>query len=121
MSFALPESMRDDIETRVASGKFGNTSEYARDLVRRGQEEQAKKRLRPDRRGARIRVRPAPYKGGQNRTVGHRSRRDRLKPAVLRTQALRDQQGQVRYYRKERLLGERQDIAAIVGDPFGAP
>lgn len=44
-----------------------------------------------------------------------------MKPAVLRTQALRDQQGQVRYYRKERLLGERQDIAAIVGDPFGAP
>ena len=46
MSFALPESMRNDIETRVASCKFGNTSGYARDLVRRGQEEQAKKRLR---------------------------------------------------------------------------
>ena len=46
MSFALPESMRDDIETRVASCKFGNTSEYIRNLVRRGQEEQAKKRLR---------------------------------------------------------------------------
>ena len=82
-SFALPESMREYIDTRVAS--------------------------------------PAPYQGGRNRTVGHRSRRDRLKPAVLRTQALRDQQGQVRYYRKERLLGERQDIAAILGDPFGAP
>ena len=27
MSFALPESMRDNIDTRVASGNFGNTSE----------------------------------------------------------------------------------------------
>ena len=27
MSFALPESMRDYIDTRVASGNFGNTSE----------------------------------------------------------------------------------------------
>ena len=26
-SFALPESMRDYIDTRVASGNFGNTSE----------------------------------------------------------------------------------------------
>ena len=26
-SFVLPESMRDYIDTRVASGKFGNTSE----------------------------------------------------------------------------------------------
>ncbi len=46
MSFALPESMRQYIDTRVASGNFGNTSEYIRDLVRRDQEEQAKKRLR---------------------------------------------------------------------------
>ena len=45
-SFALPESMREYIDTRVASGKFGNTSEYIRDLVRRDQEVQAKKRLR---------------------------------------------------------------------------
>ena len=45
MSFALPESMREHIDTRVASGNFGNTSEYIRDLVRRDEEEQAKKRL----------------------------------------------------------------------------
>ena len=41
MSFALPESMREYIDNRVAAGNYGNTSE-----VRRDQEEQAKKRLR---------------------------------------------------------------------------
>jgi antitoxin ParD1/3/4 len=46
MSFALPESMREYIDERVSSGNYGNTSEYIRDLVRRDQEEQAKKRLR---------------------------------------------------------------------------
>lgn len=46
MSFALPESMREYIDNRVAAGKYGNTSEYIRDLVRRDQEEQARKRLR---------------------------------------------------------------------------
>jgi len=46
MSFALPESLRAYIDERVKSGQFGNTSEYLRDLIRRDQEEQAKKRLR---------------------------------------------------------------------------
>jgi antitoxin ParD1/3/4 len=46
MSFALPESMREYIDGRVAAGSYGNTSEYIRDLVRRDQEEQAKRRLR---------------------------------------------------------------------------
>ncbi len=46
MSFALPDTMREYIDQRVASGHYGNTSEYIRDLVRRDQEEQAKKRLR---------------------------------------------------------------------------
>ena len=46
MSFALPESMREYIATRVSAGNYGNTSEYIRDLVRRDQEEQAKKHLR---------------------------------------------------------------------------
>jgi putative addiction module CopG family antidote len=41
MSFALPESMREYIDNRVAAGNYGNTSEYIRDLVRRDQEEQA--------------------------------------------------------------------------------
>ena len=46
MSFALPESMREYIDNRVSTGNYGNTSEFIRDLVRRDQEEQAKKRLR---------------------------------------------------------------------------
>jgi antitoxin ParD1/3/4 len=45
-NFALPESVREYIDNRVAAGNYGNTSEYIRDLVRRDQEEQAKKRLR---------------------------------------------------------------------------
>lgn len=46
MSFALPEAMRTFVDQRVASGQYGNTSEYLRELIRRDQEEQAKKRLR---------------------------------------------------------------------------
>ena len=46
MSFALPESLRDDIDARVRSGEYGNTSEYLRDLIRRDQQEQAARRLR---------------------------------------------------------------------------
>ncbi|SBT08913.1 putative transcriptional regulator, CopG/Arc/MetJ family [Candidatus Accumulibacter aalborgensis] len=46
MSFALPEAMRTYIDARVSAGNYGNTSEYIRDLVRRDQEEQAKRRLR---------------------------------------------------------------------------
>jgi antitoxin ParD1/3/4 len=46
MSFALPEEMRSYVDQRVRSGQYGNTSEYLRELIRRDQEEQAKKRLR---------------------------------------------------------------------------
>jgi len=46
MSFALPEALRSYIDLRVRSGQYGNTSEYLRELIRRDQEEQAKKRLR---------------------------------------------------------------------------
>jgi antitoxin ParD1/3/4 len=46
MSLALPESMREYIDQRVAAGHYGNTSEYIRELIRRDQEEQAKQRLR---------------------------------------------------------------------------
>jgi antitoxin ParD1/3/4 len=46
MSFALPESMRDYIDTRVRDGSYGNTSEYLRELIRRDQEQQAAGRLR---------------------------------------------------------------------------
>ncbi|MDE2298629.1 MAG: type II toxin-antitoxin system ParD family antitoxin [Burkholderiales bacterium] len=43
---ALPESMLDYIDDRVAAGNFGNTGEYIGDRVRRDQQQQAKKRLR---------------------------------------------------------------------------
>ncbi len=46
MSFALPETMRHYIDARVASGHYGNTSEYIRHLIRKDQEEQAVQRLR---------------------------------------------------------------------------
>ena len=46
MSFALPEALRSYVDRRVQSGQYGNTSEYLRELIRRDQEEQAKKRLR---------------------------------------------------------------------------
>jgi antitoxin ParD1/3/4 len=46
MSFALPEALRGYVDQRVRSGQYGNTSEYLRELIRRDQEEQAKKRLR---------------------------------------------------------------------------
>ncbi len=46
MSCARPDTMRAYLAERVATGNYGNTSEYIRDLVRRDQEERAKKRLR---------------------------------------------------------------------------
>lgn len=46
MSFALPESLRTYIDERVQTGPYGNTSEYLRDLIRRDQEDQARRRLR---------------------------------------------------------------------------
>ena len=46
MSFALPEEMRSYVDQRVRSGQYGNTSEYLRELIRRDQEEQARRRLR---------------------------------------------------------------------------
>ena len=46
MSFALPQSMREYIDNRVAAGHYGNPRQYPPRLVRRDQEEQAKKRLR---------------------------------------------------------------------------
>ena len=46
MSFALPPALRSYVDQRVQSGQYGNTSEYLRELIRRDQEDQAKKRLR---------------------------------------------------------------------------
>ena len=46
MSFALPEPLRAYIDERVRSGQYGNTSEYLRELIRRDQDQQARRRLR---------------------------------------------------------------------------
>ncbi len=105
MRCALPESMRETIDKRVAAGRHGNTREYIRDLVRRDQEAQANQRLRdlieaglvsgPGRRRAKA-------DGKELLAIaGDCSRRDRLKAAVLRPQALGDQRGEVRYDRKQ--------------------
>jgi antitoxin ParD1/3/4 len=42
LNFALPEAMREYVDSRVKSGAYGNTSEYLRELIRRDQEEQAR-------------------------------------------------------------------------------
>jgi antitoxin ParD1/3/4 len=46
MHVALPEALRDYVLRRVASGEYGNTSEYIRELIRRDQREQDAARLR---------------------------------------------------------------------------
>lgn len=46
MSFALPEELRAYVDERVASGEYGNTSEYLRELIRRDRLEQSVNRLR---------------------------------------------------------------------------
>jgi len=46
MNIALTEPMRAYVAERVASGDFGNTSEYVRELIRKDQREQRTLRLR---------------------------------------------------------------------------
>ena len=46
MNIALPEPLRYYVAGRVASGQYGNTSEYVRELIRKDQREQAIARLR---------------------------------------------------------------------------
>lgn len=46
MNIALPDAMRAYVAERVASGAYGNTSEYVRDLIRKDQTEQERIRLR---------------------------------------------------------------------------
>ncbi|MCU0940276.1 MAG: type II toxin-antitoxin system ParD family antitoxin [Burkholderiaceae bacterium] len=46
MNIALTEPMRAYVAERVASGDYGNTSEYVRDLIRKDQREQRALRLR---------------------------------------------------------------------------
>ncbi|MDN3721986.1 type II toxin-antitoxin system ParD family antitoxin [Roseibium salinum] len=38
MNVSLPDPMKDWVETRLKDGKFSNTSDYVRHLIRRDQE-----------------------------------------------------------------------------------
>ncbi len=44
MNISMPMSMRSFVGTRI-QGRFGNTSEYVRDLIRRDQREAAQEEL----------------------------------------------------------------------------
>lgn len=46
LSVELPESLRDYVQERVASGEFADEGEYVRDLIRRDRESHAAQRLR---------------------------------------------------------------------------
>jgi antitoxin ParD1/3/4 len=46
ISLAIPEPTVEFIDNRVATGGYGNRSEYIRELVRQDQREQARQRLR---------------------------------------------------------------------------
>ena len=45
LNISLPERLREWIETQVKRGRYGNASEYLRELIRRDQERQAQGRL----------------------------------------------------------------------------
>ena len=38
MNVSLPDPMKDWVESRTASGRYSNASDYVRDLIRRDQE-----------------------------------------------------------------------------------
>jgi antitoxin ParD1/3/4 len=42
MNISLPEAMKRWVERQARSGRFGNSSDYVRELIRRDQERQAK-------------------------------------------------------------------------------
>lgn len=42
MNVSLPDEMKRWVEEQGKSGRFGNSSDYVRDLIRRDQERQAK-------------------------------------------------------------------------------
>ena len=43
MNVSLPDKMKQWVEEQVQSGRYGNSSDYVRDLVRRDQERAEKK------------------------------------------------------------------------------
>ena len=46
MNIALPDALRAFVAQRVASGEYGNTSEYVRELIRKDLQDQQRRRLR---------------------------------------------------------------------------
>ena len=45
LNISLPAPLREWIEAQVKGGRYGNASEYVRELIRRDQERQAHERL----------------------------------------------------------------------------
>ena len=45
LNISLPAALREWIEAQVKGGRYGNASEYLRELIRRDQERQAQARL----------------------------------------------------------------------------
>ena len=43
MNVSLPDAMKEWVEAQVETGRYGNSSDYVRDLVRRDQERAAKR------------------------------------------------------------------------------
>ena len=42
MNISLPQQMKDWVEAQTADGKYANSSDYVRDLIRRDAEKRAK-------------------------------------------------------------------------------
>ncbi len=42
MNVSLPDAMKDWVEGRAETGRYSNSSDYVRDLIRRDQEREAK-------------------------------------------------------------------------------
>lgn len=45
LNISLPQPLREWIEAQVRDGRYGNASEYVRELIRRDQERRARERL----------------------------------------------------------------------------
>ena len=45
LNISLPAPMREWVEAQIKGGRYGNASEYLRELIRRDQERQAQARL----------------------------------------------------------------------------
>ncbi len=45
MNISVPDKLKSWAESRVAEGRYSSTSDYVRDLLRRDQDDEAKRRL----------------------------------------------------------------------------